>query len=112
MFRLDKIGERLLGASMFGFIAPVIATSTPATQQTQQSSFDKLVNSVVSGTVAVIQAARQPTQIYPPATTGVVFGSGTGSTQLQTEQQSVPVWLWFALAGVVLAAVAVAVFRR
>lgn len=67
-----------------------IAAIAPATQQSQTSSFSQLVQSVVTGSVAVIQAVKQPTALYQPAVAGQPTGGSQGAAQAQ--QANAPDW--------------------
>ncbi len=96
------------------FTPPLIATTSPATQASQVSSFGALINNAVQGSVAIIQAIKRPAAVYQPGLAGVEPG-GTGAAQAPQPSLGVPTWTFWALGGalvaVFLAAVLAAVRR-
>jgi hypothetical protein len=90
-----------------------IANFSPATQESQQGSFAKIVQGVVQGTPAIIQAIKQPTQIYPSVVAQSTPGAASGAGQAQ-QNTALPSWSWALLGGAVIAVVAAGVlaFRR
>jgi len=90
-----------------------IATAAPATQASQVDRFSNIIGSAVAGTVAVVQAIRQPTQLYKPAVTGIVPGSTAGAAAAQSNKTlGVPTWTFWLLGGAVFALAGAAVFMR
>jgi hypothetical protein len=67
-----------------------IANIAPATQSSQTNSFSNILQNIVSGSVAVIQAVKQPTALYKPAIAGQPSGASQGAAQAQTS--SAPDW--------------------
>lgn len=93
----------------FTLSSPFSSTS-PATPASQLDRFSQITGALVAGTVAVTQAIKQPTVMYPPAIAGTVPGAALGSSQLNTNAapgSSISMW---ALGGAALALVAALVF--
>jgi hypothetical protein len=92
---------------------PAISGIAPATQDTQVSSASQLLNSVVSGSVAVIQAVKQPSALYQPAIAGGSAGASQGAAL--GEQNAMPDWSKYALgvaAGLLVVAGILAIRKR
>ena len=104
-----------MGLNIAGFDAAgnVISSSAPATQDSQTNRFTNIIGSAVAGTVAVVQALRQPTLLYKPAVTGVVPGSTLGASAAQANTTlGVPTWSFWLLGGSIVALLAAAMFAR
>lgn len=96
-------------ASFATAFSDAIANSQPATQSSQTESFGQIIGSAVQGTVAVIQAIRQPTSVYKPPTAGTTAGSSTGAAQSMFASGSITWWL---LGGAAVALVGALVLIR
>lgn len=110
---LPAFGKFGLNIAGFDAVGNVIASPTPATQASQENRFSNIIGSVVSGTVAVMQAVRQPTKLYAPAVTGIVPGSTLGASAAQANTTlGVPTWTFWLLGGAVFALFGAAVLMK
>ena len=68
----------------FTLTSPFSSVS-PATPASQIGNFAQIVGAAVSGTVAITQAIRQPTTMYPPAVAGSQPGAYVGAAQINAQ---------------------------
>jgi hypothetical protein len=81
------------------------STTSPATPASQISSFSSILGATVQGTVGIIQALKQPSALYAPATTGAIAGATLGAAQPNTSATTGSSFAKYALLGAGLALV-------
>jgi hypothetical protein len=89
-----------------------IASTSPATQASQQASWLQVLGSAVQGTVSIIQQIQQPTRVYPSVLAGVNAGAAGGASQSQQTTGTNPVVWVFGLVVVGLLVTALVLMRR
>jgi hypothetical protein len=86
----------------FTLTSPFSSTE-PATPASQINSFSSILGATVQGTVGIIQALKQPTTLYAPATVGAVPGATLGAAQPNTAVTAGSSFAKYALVGAGLA---------